>query len=100
MTIGILATIAYGALAIVGGIIGYTKVGSRPSLLSGSISGILLFVSAALQYQGMAWAKIMAIAIIAILVITFIVRFQKTRKWMPAGMMVILGIIALAIMAT
>ncbi|MBE9038201.1 TMEM14 family protein [aff. Roholtiella sp. LEGE 12411] len=42
MDLGIIATLYYGILALVGGIIGYVQANSQVSLLSGSISGLLL----------------------------------------------------------
>lgn len=98
MNIAIIAAIAYGILAIVGGIIGYTKVGSKISLISGISSGLLLIISGIIQLMGMNWGLILATVIAAFLVITFIVRLVKTGKMMPAGLMILTGIIAVAVM--
>ena len=35
MTVPIIATLAYGALALLGGLLGYLKAKSKPSLISG-----------------------------------------------------------------
>ncbi|MGD1805951.1 TMEM14 family protein [Dapis sp. BLCC M126] len=98
MNIAIIAALAYGILAIVGGIIGYTKVGSKISLISGSISGLLLIISGIIQLIGINWGLIFSIVITTILVITFIIRLVKTRKMMPAGLMILTGIAAVAVM--
>ncbi len=98
INIAIIAAIAYGILAIVGGIIGYTKVGSKISLISGSISGLLLIISGIIQLMGINWGLIFSIVITTILVITFIIRLIKTRKMMPAGLMILTGIVAVAVM--
>ncbi len=98
INIAIIAAIAYGILAIVGGIIGYTKVGSKISLISGSVSGLLLIVSGIIQLMGMNWGLIFSTVITTILVITFIIRLAKTRKMMPAGLMILTGIVAVAVM--
>ncbi len=98
INIGIIAAIAYGILAIVGGIIGYTKVGSKISLISGSVSGLLLIISGIIQLIGINWGLIFSIVITTILVITFIIRLVKTRKMMPAGLMILTGIAAVAVM--
>ncbi|MDY7013531.1 MAG: TMEM14 family protein, partial [Cyanobacteriota bacterium] len=42
MNFSIIAAIAYGLLALFGGIMGYVKVKSKASLISGTISGVLL----------------------------------------------------------
>lgn len=98
MNPGIIAAIAYGILAIVGGVIGYVQAQSKVSLISGSISGLLLIISGVSQLQGQAWGLILATAVTALLVIVFAVRLAKTRKFMPAGLMSLLGLAALAVM--
>ncbi|MEH2140786.1 TMEM14 family protein [Nostoc sp.] len=99
MNLSIIAALAYGILAIVGGIIGYIQAKSKVSLLSGSISGLLLILAAYFQFQGQTWGSILAGLITAVLVVVFGFRLAKTRKFMPAGLMTILGILALAVMA-
>lgn len=98
MDLGIIATIAYGILAIVGGLIGYVQASSKASLISGSISGLLLIVSGVMQLLGQAWGLILATIVTAVLIIVFAVRLAKTRKFMPAGLMTILGVAALGFM--
>lgn len=85
-------TFIYAVLAIVGGIIGYQQAGSKPSLISGLVTGILLLIGAVGWLQGQAWGLWLAIAITLLLVIVFIDRLIKTRKFMPAGLMVAVGI--------
>ncbi|AFY52680.1 small integral membrane protein [Rivularia sp. PCC 7116] len=91
----IIAASLYGILSIIGGIIGYKTAGSKVSLISGTISGLLLLIAAYLQLQGQVWGSTLAVIITSILVIVFAVRLTKTRKFMPAGLMVILGLVAL-----
>ncbi|MEH2463157.1 TMEM14 family protein [Nostoc sp.] len=98
MNLSMIAALAYGILAIVGGIIGYIQAKSKVSLLSGSISGLLLILAAYFQFQGQTWGSILAVLITAVLVVVFGFRLAKTRKFMPAGLMTILGILALAVM--
>lgn len=98
MTLGIIAAIAYGILAIVGGIIGYVQARSKASLISGSISGLLLLFGAAMRSQGQDWGSILAIVVTVVLVIVFAMRLAKTRKFMPAGLMTVLGVAALVVM--
>jgi uncharacterized membrane protein (UPF0136 family) len=98
MNLGIIATLSYGIIALIGGIIGYIHATSKVSLLSGSISGLLLIFAAYLQFQGQTWALILAALVTAVLVIFFAFRLAKTRKFMPGGLMIILGMLALAVM--
>jgi uncharacterized membrane protein (UPF0136 family) len=98
MTLSMIAAIAYGTLALVGGIIAYTKVQSKMSLISGSVSGILLIASGLLQRQSPSAGLILATVLTAALILVFVIRLAKTRKFMPAGLMMLLGVPALAVM--
>ncbi|MBO3458175.1 hypothetical protein G7B40_017585 [Aetokthonos hydrillicola Thurmond2011] len=98
MTLGIVAALAYGILAIVGGVIGYKQASSLVSLISGSITGLLLLVAAIIQIQGQSWGLSLAVIITSVLVVFFAFRLAKTRKFMPAGLMTILGVVALTMM--
>ncbi|NDJ25414.1 hypothetical protein GS682_28005 [Nostoc sp. B(2019)] len=98
MNLGMIATLAYGILAIAGGIIGYIQANSQVSLISGSISGLLLLFAAYFQLQGQTWALILAVLVTSVLVVVFAFRLIKTRKFMPAGLMTILGMLTLAVM--
>ncbi len=98
MNLSIIAAFAYGILAIAGGIIGYIQARSRVSLLSGGISGLLLILAAYFQLQGQTWGSILAVLVTAVLVVVFAVRLAKTRKFMPAGLMTILGMLVLVVM--
>ena len=90
-----IAIIIYGILAIVGGIIGYKTAQSKVSLTSGTISGVLLLLGGIASFLEQSWGLILATIISAILVIVFLVRLGKTKKFMPAGLMVIAGIVVL-----
>ena len=94
----IIAASSYGILSIIGGIIGYKSAGSKVSLISGTISGLLLLIAAFVQLQGQAWGLTLSVIITSILMIVFAIRLAKTRKLMPAGLMVILGLVTLIIM--
>ena len=98
MNLSIVAAIAYGVLSIVGGIFGYVKSQSKASIISGSISGALLIAAGIAQLQGFTWGQTAGVAIAGLLVVVFIVRLVKTKKFMPAGLMIIAGLVALAAM--
>ena len=93
-------TFVYGVLAFVGGIIGYQQAGSKPSLIAGVVTGILLLAAGIGLVQNQAWAFWGAIAVTGLLVVTFVARLIKTRKFMPAGLMVIVGIATLTALLT
>lgn len=87
-------------LVAVGGIFGYLKAQSKASLISGVISGALLgaayYVSGRNASQGM----IMGAVICGLLCIVFGIRLKKTGKFMPAGLLLILSIVGLAVLGT
>ena len=95
MTMATIMTFIYAVLSIVGGVIGYQKAGSVQSMISGIIAGVLLIIGAISLMQGQVWGAWLAIAVTLLLVIVFVFRLVKTRRFMPAGLMVIVGVITL-----
>src|SRR5205814_1673848 len=87
--------IVFGVLTIAGGIIGYVKAGSVPSIVAGAIAGILLLAAAFLlpdhQVAGLAVGLITSLLLAG----QFIPKFIRTGKAMPAGMMSILSVIGI-----
>lgn len=85
----------YALLLVVGGLIGYRKAGSRPSLIAGTTSGLVALVAAgSMAFDPRAiW---LGIALAAAMAIVFAIRFTKTRKFMPSGL---LGVVSLAVLA-
>ena len=98
MNPGVIAAIAYGFLSIVGGVMGYIQAQSKISLFSGVGCGVLLIISAFMHSQGQHWGLLSAVVITIILLLAFTMRLIKTRKFMPAGLMLILGVPALMVM--
>lgn len=95
MSLALIIALIYGILAIVGGVIGYLKARSLPSLISGIVSGILLLIGATRAAQGIASGLWVVKIVSLVLVIVFVIRLMKTKKFMPAGLMVIGGVITL-----
>lgn len=98
MNLGIVTAIAFGIFTLGFGLLGYVKVKSKASLISGGISGALLIVSGIAQLQGQSWGLFLATAVTAALVIVFIGRLIKTRKMMPAALMISGSLTALALL--
>jgi len=92
--------IVFGALTIVGGIVGYLKAGSVASIVAGSITGVLLLVAAFLLPEHRTIGLATALIVSLLLAAQFIPKFLRTGRIMPAGMMSILsaiGIIAVIV---
>ena len=97
LTPELVGTILYGLLSLGGGVFGYIKSKSKASLISGGVSGLLLLILAGLIYSSNGWARFVAAGIIALLVVVFVVRWLKTKKFMPAIPMIFLGIVSLVL---
>lgn len=93
-----IVAIAYGVLALVGGIIGYTQAGSKMSLGSGILSGLLLILGGILIQTVGQSGLILATVVTGGLIVVFVGRWVKTRTFMPAGVMVLAGVGTLAVL--
>lgn len=87
----------YGALMILGGIMGFVKVRSKASLLSGVGLGLGLLASGYGVWRGSTNSLVVAVVIAALLLVLFAVRYVKTRRFMPSGMLAILSLAAVVI---
>jgi len=83
----------YGIVLIVGGVMGQVKSGSTVSLAAGGICGlaslVALWVSLSDPAQGFLIGAMLALLLTGI----FLSRFFRTRKFMPAGMVLLLSIV-------
>lgn len=91
--------LVYALLVTIGGIIGYVKAKSNQSLISGIGSGIALAIAWYVSLQnptvGLALATIIALA----LLVVFALRFRTTSKFMPAGLLAVLSLVATVLFA-
>ena len=87
--------VVFGALTIIGGIIGYVKAGSVPSIVAGCITGILLIVAGLILPEHRAWGLGLGLIVSLLLAAQFIPKFVRTGRVMPAGMMTVLSAIGI-----
>ena len=87
----------FGALTILGGVIGYVKAGSVPSIIAGAITGVLLLVAGALLPEHRAAGLAAAFIVSLLLAAQFVPKFIHTGKVMPAGLMSILSVIGIVV---
>ena len=76
----------FGLLVVAGGVIGYVKAHSLPSLAAGLFFGNLLMVSIWLK-----WGNYLADIVSISLLIFFIMRLINTGKFMPAVLIIVLA---------
>ncbi len=86
-------------LVLVGGIAGYIKVQSKPSLISGVVSCILLSIAYAFSLSAPKTGIMMGDIIAVLLAILFLWRYGKTRKFMPGGLMFVVSMIAVVVLS-
>src|SRR5258706_16206999 len=91
--------IVYGALVLVGGVMGYVKAKSLPSLISGLAFGLALLVCGLGLWQGAKMSAVVALGLAAALLAMMGVRFAKSKKFMPAGLIESLSLIVVVILA-
>ena len=90
-------TFPYAALLAAGGLLGFLAKGSVPSLLGGCGSGAILFFAANSSLKAYhkrslcRSATAVSLAVAAVLTLAMGLRWQKTGKAMPAGIISILS---------
>jgi uncharacterized membrane protein (UPF0136 family) len=87
--------IVFGLLTIAGGIVGYVKAGSVPSIIAGAITGVLLLVAAFLLPEHQALGLGTALIVSLLLAGYFIRKYLQTGTVMPAGIMSVLSVIGI-----
>lgn len=86
----------YGALVLVGGVMGWVKAKSVPSLVSGIVFGAaLIFVGYGIKL-GHRNDVTIAMVIAGLLAVIMGIRFAKSKKFMPAGLVAILSVVVIA----
>jgi uncharacterized membrane protein (UPF0136 family) len=83
----------YIVLLVIGGLIGFLKAKSNVSLIMSVAFAAALSLCAA----GVIFQPYVADLLLAALLVVFGLRLAKTKKFMPAGLMLLLTIVALAL---
>lgn len=86
----------FGALTIVGGVMGYVKAQSQASLIAGGISGLLLIGAGALMATKTQPGLILGLLVSLALGGHFGRVYAAKGGFMPAGLMLVLSVIGIA----
>ena len=87
----------FAALTAAGGILGFVKANSKPSLIAGIISGILLAISGGLIPFKPLPGSILGLVVSLLLLGRFLPAYLKKGATMPAVPMILLSVIAIAL---
>jgi uncharacterized membrane protein (UPF0136 family) len=99
MAFGRMVLLVYAALMLVGGVVGFAKARSRPSLVAGSTSAVLLLVTWRLAATSPGAAYWTGAALALVLSGMFGVRLARTKKAMPSGALLAVSLVAAALLA-
>ncbi len=88
----------FGLITLVGGVQAFVSLGSKPSLIAGGISGLLLLVAGWLVQTGKTMpGLILGLVITLGLAGRFLPKFLKDGGWWPAGVEGILGAVGVVL---
>jgi uncharacterized membrane protein (UPF0136 family) len=91
--VGQVALGVYAVLLAVGGVIGYVKAGSKPSLVAGIGSAVLALICLVLSKSQPPVGLGLGALLAACLLVVFTMRFAKSRKFMPGGMLMAISLV-------
>ncbi|OQW83600.1 MAG: hypothetical protein BVN30_05715 [Proteobacteria bacterium ST_bin16] len=99
MEVAKISVLALAIIVFAGGIMGFVKAKSKASLISGVISGIALAVCFAISLSEIRQGLMGALVVSGLLTVVFIIRYVKTKKLMPAGLMLLCCIGSLGLLS-
>ena len=85
--------VVYGALLIVGGVMGKVKAGSSVSMVAGSLAGAASLAGYVISFGNPDLGLMIGGMLALLLSGVFLSRFFRTRKVMPAGAVLVLSLV-------
>ncbi|MCX8511736.1 MAG: TMEM14 family protein, partial [Chthoniobacteraceae bacterium] len=87
----------FAALTAAGGVMGFVKASSKPSLIAGVVSGLLLAAAGVWMPSNAKGGCILGIVVSVLLLGRFLPAFLKKGVFMPAVPMIILSIVGIVL---
>jgi len=87
----------YIVLLLIGGLIGFLKAKSQVSLVLSAVFAAVLVLCADPGLFEPSIRRGLANILMAVLLVVFAIRLGKTKKFIPAGLMLVVTIVALAL---
>src|SRR5450432_1417280 len=88
----------YIILLLAGGLIGFFKAKSKISLITSVVFAALLILTTLRSVFQPGFALDLANVILVLLLLVFAVRLGKTKKFMPAGLILVATVVVLALL--
>ncbi len=98
ITIGQVVLGIYALLLAGGGIMGFVKAGSRPSLTAGLISAVLAVVALVTLAANPELGRTLGMLLALVMTVVFGYRYALKPKFMPSGLLAILSLVVLIVM--
>ena len=87
----------YIVLLVIGGLFGFLKGKSKVSLIMSAVFAAALVLTAVPNFFDAVFRRNLANVLMAALLVVFALRLAKTKKFMPAGLMLVATLAALAL---
>jgi len=89
--------IVLGILTLVGGVMGYVKAHSAPSLIAGILCGLLLFLAAFMMSTSLNGSLILGLLVSISLAGKFVPDSLHKRAFFPGGLMAVLSMLSITL---
>ena len=100
MTLAVVVVTIYGLFTVIGGVLGYLKAKSRPSLIVGSLMGLILLFAAYRMKEGNPIAPMVAVGVAILLGGRFFITWKTNHRLAPDLLMVLLSLVTLIVVAS
>jgi uncharacterized membrane protein (UPF0136 family) len=99
-TVGYVALGIYAVLLGIGGVMGFLKARSRPSLIAGLVTAAATLLALVVSLASTPnTGFLLGLLIAAVMTVFFLGRWQKTNKFMPSGLLAVLSAVMTSLLA-